>query len=1497
MSPVYRRPYPAYYWAPTNVEAQPIPIREEPYSYREARPQEWGYGNCEGPYWYYHQPGKDGYYSYWPKYGDWEPKFYERNAKDFGGDFGRGFGRDLRPVYVYPPPPPAASGPFTFRPFHSGDQFRRPDEYPMRFVPVAHESASDPCEKRQVKPHCCGCPNHVCGLETRTMKGDERKGLTEGYTEEDVKTKRQNMQELAGPVVCFNPLEWYGEAPDNRNRNEGQAEHPVYWVPVNWNRNERDKDQERWLPGNWIPSDINSKPLGWGECKNELPGYWIPLDSSIGPKALEDCKKRSQFEGNENKNKFPGYWIPLDSIAKLQGEQKEKENSLSEGKLHPFAVLWIPEENLKMANSQEGIPNESLGNRPTFVQKFGNEDEKQRIGEASKETKARGVHVEPIGEGIFNMANPEEGTKNEGLEEEQKKINELGGRPVIVQEVGRVNERQRPEEVRKETKTREIPVKQLEEEKSSAAEKANESVTNVKARDIPVKQLEKEKASQAQVQKLDEKAAENHKASSPRASKLPPVCLRVDPLPGKRKTNGKSSSRSPSPPHKDNDLTTNASLQNTKPETTNPSLQNTKSDASKIPVELKKAGENASLKASKHAGETKKVDDDASSKASELGDETKKGEENASLKASKHAGEPKKVDDVASLKAPKLGDEAKNAGENDLEKNLILDSELVKVDQDLNAQGKDDGITKTELSRDQAALKIQAVYRGWQVRKFKPLRKLHEIAKIRHRMEELKQQIMSPEFEGELRRDDKTKVKMSETLMGLLLRLDTIQGLRPVVRDVRKSLARELVQLLEKLDTLVEEARSSHLQPCMIYERENKVDAVQQKIDNKEKGLDATEDSCNTLLGIRSENQEIENELTKDDNAEEKETIKHDSFEIENEVNNDGRENAFALKKAESKEEPENAITNNRETVEDNIPVEQETLKVSGNQDIDIQELENAITNRRGTVEDDVPVEQETLKVSGNREIEIPSLSIDLENEEAEKEDENLSNERKPLVASEEMISLSNEAVDKADKSEPAFEIFSVEEDKKSKPNNLMKQDSTLPPVVDKEICPLSILAQEQEAEASDSLNPLDDNANTSQKNAPLEQGLKLEVIGFEEEKTKSSPENDFIDREENYEPGNLKEPNSALPPPVENDICKSSTQVQDLEKNATLEPVARTMLTEAKAEKSEASLEKVFVEEKTEPNNLKEADLALSLAVDKEICPDNSNILDENRNVSEKNVSLDQEGEVMPIELEAEPENQINAEKVEVSGFQLNKCESKELEDALPVKTAGDSNVEFITETSSQVVSDSLSVSHSDGLDETNLSKMDKASNVAENMSGKGEFAASMAQESCDSAVEKATEDLITVNDFSAMSNVKNDLHLQNEEQVSRCSRATDDIESVASDLVGTPVTDNSINKNDLVHSENIQHSEPNISKFAKTTQDHDKWEEENEKLKEMVEKLVEAEKLQMATIAQLNDKIKLLENKLGKGKKTRKPRAGQLRARNHRVERNTKNAPALQC
>ncbi|KAL5729828.1 Large proline-rich protein bag6 [Ranunculus cassubicifolius] len=108
---------------------------------------------------------------------------------------------------------------------------------------------------------------------------------------------------------------------------------------------------------------------------------------------------------------------------------------------------------------------------------------------------------------------------------------------------------------------------------------------------------------------------------------------------------------------------------------------------------------------------------------------------------------------------------------------------------------------KKELSMTEAALVIQSFYRGFDVRKWQPLKKLKQIAKVREEVNEVSKRIL--DLEASSPKDDKQKALVAETIMNLLLQLDTIQGLHPSVREIRKRVAKELVSMQERLDSII----------------------------------------------------------------------------------------------------------------------------------------------------------------------------------------------------------------------------------------------------------------------------------------------------------------------------------------------------------------------------------------------------------------------------------------------------------------------------------------------------------------------------------------------------------------------------------------------------------------------------------------------------------------------------------------------------------------------
>lgn len=55
-----------------------------------------------------------------------------------------------------------------------------------------------------------------------------------------------------------------------------------------------------------------------------------------------------------------------------------------------------------------------------------------------------------------------------------------------------------------------------------------------------------------------------------------------------------------------------------------------------------------------------------------------------------------------------------------------------------------------------------------------------------------------------MRSDERERLKVNEALMGLLLRLDSVPGVNPAVREARRKVSRRIVGLQEILDAVSE---------------------------------------------------------------------------------------------------------------------------------------------------------------------------------------------------------------------------------------------------------------------------------------------------------------------------------------------------------------------------------------------------------------------------------------------------------------------------------------------------------------------------------------------------------------------------------------------------------------------------------------------------------------------------------------------------------------------
>ncbi|VAI92488.1 unnamed protein product [Triticum turgidum subsp. durum] len=307
---------------------------------------------------------------------------------------------------------------------------------------------------------------------------------------------------------------------------------------------------------------------------------------------------------------------------------------------------------------------------------------------------------------------------------------------------------------------------------------------------MPQKESDEKKSSMAgnkeekkaiMVQKEGEsKKSNNVEASKAKPSKLPPVCLRVDPLP--KKKSGNTSSRS-----------------------SNPATRK----VSEKDKDVKEAqGKNQETKQSEHQKEGKMSIKEKSS------DDVAKstGPRNVTMvdASVKHAQEEQVSTTVTDQKAqPTVSAEAQ---EESVSASSLQECDKNRKEDELKIGGEAPNLAceiklsepdacEIKLSEPDAAVRIQSAYRGYHVRRWQPLEKLRKIKNVHKQMQDVEKQLQALEASSK-QPTEKEHIAMNETIMSLLLNLDTIQNLHPAVREARKSVARQLVCLQEKLDSL-----------------------------------------------------------------------------------------------------------------------------------------------------------------------------------------------------------------------------------------------------------------------------------------------------------------------------------------------------------------------------------------------------------------------------------------------------------------------------------------------------------------------------------------------------------------------------------------------------------------------------------------------------------------------------------------------------------------------
>ncbi|KAI3829259.1 hypothetical protein L1987_03378 [Smallanthus sonchifolius] len=431
---------------------------------------------------------------------------------------------------------------------------------------------------------------------------------------------------------------------------------------------------------------------------------------------------------------------------------------------------------------------------------------------------------------------------------------------------------------------------------------------------------------------------DNGSRASPKASKLPPVCLRIDPLPRKKK-----SSRSPSPGEKGR---------------SNGAPINSPEPSPQQAQVLKKSKEEQSegnIKTVDHANKVERDTHEANVPRGE-GDESEKGRVEEVKNLSEHAN---------------------------------------KVEQDSHGgneprgKGDENEKEKKNLSEHEAALIIQSVYRGFEVRKSQPLKKLRKIYEVRKQVFELRNRIQ--DLESSSCTDGKKQVIIGETIMSLLLKLDTIQGLHPFVREARKSVAKELVGLQEKLDSLSfvkSETPTESLQ-------QNEDDVIQGKNDQAQSKTSSCENhATESQYDDDAEASILEQQLVKSTGIQDKEPTICENQEVESQEGfGESHKEKFNQAPTECDEAMGMCATESQEgcdeqQLEDQAPTENdEALGSCENQEMESTESQNTIGEQQ-MESDKEKSDQECDEACENQEVEatesqegFKTVQVELEKE------------------------------------------------------------------------------------------------------------------------------------------------------------------------------------------------------------------------------------------------------------------------------------------------------------------------------------------------------------------------------------------------------------------------------------------------------------------------------------------------------------------------------------
>ncbi|KAL2621525.1 hypothetical protein R1flu_001730 [Riccia fluitans] len=119
---------------------------------------------------------------------------------------------------------------------------------------------------------------------------------------------------------------------------------------------------------------------------------------------------------------------------------------------------------------------------------------------------------------------------------------------------------------------------------------------------------------------------------------------------------------------------------------------------------------------------------------------------------------------------------------------------------------------KRTFNEETAAILIQSAFKGYSLRRSKPLEHMRRILDIRSKLREIERQLSEESTVQKMITNSDVRLRVTEGIMALLLQLDGIQGVHSDVRVWRKAVTKEAVMLQERVDVLLGEGRKLEIE-------------------------------------------------------------------------------------------------------------------------------------------------------------------------------------------------------------------------------------------------------------------------------------------------------------------------------------------------------------------------------------------------------------------------------------------------------------------------------------------------------------------------------------------------------------------------------------------------------------------------------------------------------------------------------------------------------------